>query len=65
MASKSLAILLALGLLPFTASAANSSATPANSGIGNASVFNQQLFSPVEEDAKYVYKQNPSAQQAH
>ena len=69
MASKSLAILLALGLLPFTASAANSSsnniATPANSAAGNAPVFNQQLFSPVEEDAKYVYKQNPSAQQAH
>lgn len=65
MVSKSLPIILAFGLFPFAAGAANSAATPASSASSNTPVFNQQLFSPVEEEAKYAYKQNPSAQQAY
>lgn len=57
---RSLTFCLACGALPLAAGIATTAAAQTNQPI-----YNQQLFTPVEEEAKYEYKRNTNPQDAY
>lgn len=60
MMSKTLLSSLVLGFFPAMVMAQNAASVPANTPV-----FNQQILSPAEEEAKYDYKLNPNPQDAY